>query len=178
MTMPQMPSAEAERIRSYLIAQANKLSIPELVEKVRTDTAPLENLASAIGGEVFRRKPGADDWSAAEVWTHILAMNDHGAASIEGILESGAAPERAQDLITGETRADLAGGPEYYSAWLRRRERLLDRVSQARGDEHLEVKITHPMFGDFSWREWLLFMRVHDLDHMRQLQSVAGAVQG
>jgi hypothetical protein len=23
-----------------------------------------------------------------------------------------------------------------------------------------------------SWREWLLFMRVHDLDHMRQLQAI------
>ena len=43
----------------------------------------------------------------------------------------------------------------------------------ARGDERLEITIRHPTFGDFSWREWLLFMRVHDLDHLRQLQAIA-----
>jgi len=37
----------------------------------------------------------------------------------------------------------------------------------------LQVKITHRQFGPLSWREWLLFMRVHDLDHMRQLQAIS-----
>jgi len=37
------------------------------------------------------------------------------------------------------------------------------------------VKMKHPWFGEFSWREWLLFMRVHDLDHARQLQAIAAA---
>ncbi|MBK9341723.1 MAG: hypothetical protein IPN07_01475 [Dehalococcoidia bacterium] len=47
---------------------------------------------------------------------------------------------------------------------------------QAKGDEHLDVKMTHSWFGEFSWREWFLFMRVHDLDHMRQLQAIAAAL--
>ncbi|MEX0783095.1 MAG: DinB family protein [Dehalococcoidia bacterium] len=176
--MPNMPAEEVQRVRDYLIAQANKLSMPELVEKVRKDTLPLKDLAEAAGAATFRKKPAPDDWSAAEVWTHILQMNDHGAAAITGILDSGAVPPRTRDILTGETREGLATARDYYDTYLARREALLSRALEASGDEHLEIKINHPMFGDLSWREWLLFMRVHDLDHARQLQSVAAAVGG
>ena len=37
---------EAERVRSYVLTQANKLTIPVLVDKVRADTAPLREAAS------------------------------------------------------------------------------------------------------------------------------------
>jgi hypothetical protein len=174
--MPDMPADEIQRVRDYLIAQANKLTIPELVEKVRKDTLPLKDLADGANAAAFQTKPAPDDWSQAEVWTHILQMNDHGSAAITGILDSGAIPPRTRDILTGETREDLATAGDYYATWLDRREALLARALQSNGDEHLDIKINHPLFGDLSWREWLLFMRVHDLDHARQLQQVAAAV--
>jgi len=170
-----MPAAEADRIRSYLIAQANKLSIPDLVEKVRTDSAALEDAGKGVPAARFNDRPAEGEWSAAEVWTHVLQMSAHGAAAITGILDSGALPERARDVISGETRSDLADTNSYWAAYLAIREPLYARVLRAAGDEHPEVKINHPMFGDFTWREWLLFMRVHDLDHTRQLQGIAAA---
>lgn len=172
------PPSENDRVRGYLIAQASKLSISELVDKVRKDTAPLKEAASLVPASRFNDRPAEGDWSAAEVWTHILEMNEHGARAIAGILDSGLLPERASDTISGETRADITSGDEYHGVYLRRREELLARVLKASGDEHLEIKINHPMFGDLSWREWLLFMRVHDLDHLRQLQGVAKALEG
>ncbi len=173
-----MSNDEAQRVREYLLAQANKLTISELVEKVRKDTLPLKDLAEGSDTAKLHQKPGPDDWSAAEVWTHILQMNEHGAAAITGILDSGTPSRPPTDFITGETREDLAAAGDYYETWLDRREALLARTLAARGDEHLEIKINHPLFGDLSWREWLLFMRVHDLDHARQLQAVAAAVEG
>jgi hypothetical protein len=168
-----MPAAESERIRSYLIAQAAKLSIAELVQKVRDDSSALEAAGAAVPRARFTDRPGEGEWSAAEVWTHVLQMSEHGAASIAAILDNGKLPERARDEISGETRPGLADSPAYWRAYLDVREPLYERVSKASGDENLDVKINHPMFGDFSWREWFLFMRVHDLDHMRQLQSIA-----
>ncbi len=170
------PQTENERVRGYLIAQAGKLSLTELVDKVRADTVPLREAATAVPGAHFSDRPTDGEWSAAEVWTHILEMNEHGARAITGIIDSGAIPERATDTISGGTRAELATGEQYYDAYLRRREELLASVLEAKGDEHLELKINHQMFGDLNWREWLLFMRVHDLDHLRQLQSVAAAL--
>ncbi len=170
-----MPAAESERIRSYLVTQANKLSVPELVEKVRTDCLVLREAGASVPAARLHDRPAEGEWSAAEVWTHVLQMAEHGAAAITGILDSGAVPPRAQDVISGETRPGLDSSEAFWDAYLAVREPLYERVIRARGDEHPDVKIAHPMFGDFTWREWLLFMRVHDLDHTRQLQAIAAA---
>ncbi len=174
MTLPQ---SELDRIRGYLVAQANKLSIPDLVEKVRADVAPLRAAADVVPAARFTDRPAEGEWSGAEVWTHIVQMNEHGATAITGILDEGRLPEPASDIISGETLEGLQTGREYYEAFLERREQLLARVSAATGGEPLDVKIDHAMFGSLNWREWLLFMRVHDLDHLRQLQSVAAALE-
>ncbi len=168
---------ETERVRSYLISQANKLSIPDLVEKVRRDTLPLWDAAAAVPEERLAERPGAEDWSAVEVLTHVLEMNDRGADAIEGIIASGAIPPPIADELRHERRAGLTTVADYRRVWTTRREQLFERVSQANGDEHLDVKITHQTFGPFSWREWLLFMRVHDLDHMRQLQAITQQIE-
>lgn len=171
MTQP----SEADRIRGYLTTQANRLTVTQLVEKVRTDTAPLQEAAAAVPAGRFRERPAAEDWSAAEVFTHILEMNERGADAIEGILDRGALPATVSDVMSGATREGLQTAEDYWRVYQARREALLARALKASGDEHLDVKITHSMFGPFSWREWLLFMRVHDLDHMRQLQAIAAA---
>jgi hypothetical protein len=167
------PTDEDLRVRSYLLAQANKLSLPELVTKVREDTAPLHAIGAAVPAARFAERPAPDEWSAAEVYTHIVQVNESGARAIEGILDHGTGPPRITDAISGETRGDLKTAEDYWQAYRARRERLLERVMRASGDENLEIKITHNQFGPLSWREWLLFMRVHDLDHMRQLEAIA-----
>ncbi|MEO8540713.1 MAG: DinB family protein [bacterium] len=171
-----MPASEAERVRGYLIAQANKMSIPDLVEKVRTDCAPLAEAGAAVPAAKFNDRPAEGEWSAAEVWTHVLEMSEHGARAITGIVDSGQLPDRVRDAISGKTRAGLTTSADYLREYQAIREPLYERVLQANGDEHLDVKMNHPMFGDFSWREWLLFMRVHDLDHMRQFQAISVAL--
>lgn len=165
--------SEAERVRSYLITQANKLTLAELVAKVRVDTAPLQAVAAGVPAAHFFDRPEPKEWSSAEVYTHILDMNDRGSAAIQGILDSGVIPATISDVMTGGSREGLKGAEDYWAVYQSVREPLLARVLEARGDEHLEAKITHATFGDFSWREWLLFIRVHDLDHMRQLEKNA-----
>lgn len=161
------------RVRSYLLAQANKLTVAELVEKVRHDTQPLREVAAAVPHAHFFERPGPNDWSAAEVLTHILDMNDRGAQAIIGILDDGTPPPPISDQMSGEVRPGLTTAEDFWRMYQARREPLLERAQQAAGDERLEVKITHTQFGPLSWREWLLFMRVHDLDHLRQLQAAA-----
>jgi len=164
---------EFQRIRGHIISQAAGLTPAELAEKVRVGTAQLHAIAAAVPVAHFAQRPGPNDWSAAEVYTHILAMNEHGAQAIEGILDAGVQPPPISDVVTGEARADLADAEAYWQVYIARREALLARVVRAAGDERLEIKIVHNWFGPLNWREWLLFMRFHDLDHMRQLQAIA-----
>ena len=167
------PTDEDQRVRGYLLTQANKLSIPELVEKVRRDVLPLREAAASVPQDRFFERPGPEDWSAAEVFTHIVEMNERGARAIEGILDHGTLPPPIDDVMSGAVREDLRTAEAYWDVYQARREQLLQRALQVTGNEHLDVKVTHRQFGPLSWREWLLFMRVHDLDHMRQLQAIA-----
>jgi len=172
------PPAEAERVRSYLVAQAAKLSLPQLAEKLRTDAAPLAELANAVPTERFRDEPPGGGWSAAQVWDHIVTTSETVARAIEAILESRTPPSAISDLIDAATKYELPDGPSYYREFNERREQLLERVLQASGDENLDVKVPHAWFGDLNWREWLLFLRIHDIDHIGQLREIAARLGG
>lgn len=181
MTMPAMPSlpdAERERVRGYLIAQAAKLSLPDLVAKVQSDARPIEAVARSVPAERFRERPGAEDWSAAEVFAHIVDMTEHGADAIESVIDGKAVPRRIEDQLIAAVRSDTRTAEDFWRAYSDRRAQLYARVLDARGDEHLDVTIQHPLFGPLNWREWFLFMRVHDLDHLRQMQTVAEHLRG
>lgn len=152
---------ERARIRSYLQAQAASLSVPEIVARVQEAMAELRGAAQAPS------PPAAGQWSPAEVLAHVVASGADVARAIAGVLEHGASPARHD---SGED-----GGPAPIEASLSSlhadRDRLFARALAARGDEHLAVTWPHPFFGDLNWREWLLFLRIHDLDHARQLRA-------
>ena len=76
------------------------------------------------------------------------------------------------EKISGATRGELESAEDYWRAFSDVREPLYERVLRATGEEHLDVK-AESSFGNLNWREWLLFMRIHDLDHARQLEAIA-----
>jgi len=53
---------------------------------------------------------------------------------------------------------------------------LFERVLAADPAARLDTTVEHPFFGPLNWRETLLFIRLHDLDHAGQLQKIAAAV--
>lgn len=166
--------AEQERIRGYLQAQAAKLTIPQLVERIGNDMAQLNQALRAVPPERFAERPAKGDWSANEIAAHLAATSRSVAGGIESVLDAGAQPERVPDAIAGTGIVHDAMG--WWNQIRLDRERLFERLEKARGDEHLEITWEHPMFGMLNWREWLLFTRLHDLDHARQLQSTAEAL--
>jgi hypothetical protein len=167
-----MIDEEVAPIQGYLRSQAAKLTILQLVDKLRTDAWPLRAAAGAMAPGRFRERPAAGEWSAAEVWTHVLDMSEHGVAAVLAMI-AGERPRQVADRISGGERAHLRGPDDYWREFERGREQFYAEVLGARGDEHLDVALVHPTFGPLNWREWMLFMRVHDLDHLRQLQAIA-----
>jgi hypothetical protein len=168
---------ENARIRSYLHAQAARLTIPQLVDKLRADTQPLRDVGSGLPAERFRERPGEGEWSAAEVWTHVLDMSERSAAAVLAVI-AGERPEELSDRITGGDRSELDGPDDYWREFESGRERFYAEVLKARGDEHIDVAMPYRAFGELNWREFMLFMRVHDMDHLRQLQSVVARLAG
>lgn len=165
---------EQQRIRGYLQTQAAKLSVPELAAKVRADMEHVREAAIAVPPAHFFDAPSDGEWSANEVLAHVLDSACAGTAAIRGVLDSGAVPPAATDQVRSTEQRQSA--QEWWQALLADRESLFERTRTAKGDEHLDVTWTHPFFGPLNWREWLLFQRIHDLDHARQIQAITAAV--
>lgn len=71
---------------------------------------------------------------------------------------------------------EIKTASEWWDLLIVDRNNTLKRISSATGDEYPDIKWEHGVFGDLNWREWLLFMRVHDLDHARQILAVSEAL--
>jgi hypothetical protein len=166
---------EQARIRGYLQSQAAKLSPADLMAKVRADMVQLEDAVTAAGRVEATRRPSDRDWSANEVLAHIVDSSARVNSAILSAVEDGTKPAPLGDAITAT--AAVKSPHQWFEQLRDERDALFSRLERATGSEHLDVAWKHPMFGDLNWREWLLFMRIHDLDHARQLQGIVAALE-
>ena len=165
---------EQRRIQSYLQAQGAKLSPAQLVERVRAAMAELRVAAEAVPAARFHDRPGPDDWSANEVLAHVVEARGRFGERVRRVLAG-------EPLAAGPTHPDRPQAPprrtlaEWWAILERDREAFFADVLRADPASHPERVIEHPMFGPLTWRETILFTRLHDLDHAGQLKQVAAA---
>ena len=161
------------RIRDYLQAQGAKLEPAAIVDKVRAAMADLRKAAAKVPPDRFAERPAPEEWSGNEVLAHVVSAGRFFGGAIVAILDGAAAPSapRERPPVT-ETRS----APEWLAALEQDREALFARVARAEPRSRLDATIEHFMFGPLNWREALLFLRLHDLDHAGQLEKIAAAL--
>jgi hypothetical protein len=163
---------EERRIQGYLQTQGAKLSPAQLVDRVRAAMAELRAAAETVPAARFDDRPAPEEWSANEVLAHVVE-----AGALFG--------ERVRRVLDGEAQVVAPSGPgpaplrrrlsEWWAILERDREAFFARVLGADPVAHPERVIEHGMFGPLSWRETVLFTRLHDLDHAGQLKKIAAA---
>jgi hypothetical protein len=163
---------EQQRIRSYLLAQGQKLTPAAIVEKVQAAMAELRQAALAVPPPRFGERPEPAEWSANEVMAHVVEADRHFGGAIVNILD-GRPPGEPRDAAARDTRPRPLD--EWWSLLERDRAVLFEKVRRADPAVRLDATIPHPFFGPLNWRETMLFIRIHDLDHAGQLAKVAGA---
>jgi hypothetical protein len=176
MTQGKQETREEEvaRVRSYLASQAMRRTPEQLVEALREAHHQFLAATAAIPDNAFRTTPKEGEWSAADVLAHVRAIAALDERSICGVLERSEQPPDVDDVLehvpTNATREQMLAEIEAL------RERLIAVVLQADPQAHLDIVWGHNEFGKMNWREWLLFARVHTLDHARQLQAISVAL--
>jgi hypothetical protein len=169
---------EQARIRGYLVAQGAKLTPAAMVEKVRQAMGDLKAAAAAVPATRFGERPAPEEWSGNEVMAHVLAADLYFAGSIVSVLDGGSPIPRSDGRSVRRVIEEAPTRPA--EAWCgllaEQRGALFAKVLAADPAASPDARIDHPMFGPLTWRETLLFTRLHDLDHAGQLQKIATAL--
>ncbi len=167
---------EERRIRSYLQGQGAKLSPAEVIDKVRAAMAELRAAAASVAPERFDERPAPDEWSANEVMAHVITAGKSFGGRIVQVLDGASAVPSVTEPSDGTPPRRTA--LEWCAELERDRDSLFTRVLGTDSGVQVGTTIDHPMFGPLTWRETLLFLRLHDLDHAGQLRKIAAALGG
>lgn len=161
--------AEFERIRGYLQVQAAKHPLDELERRVQEGVDELHRTARSFGDAPMDVHPPGDEWSPMDCLRHIVRSDAAVATQILHVALTGELPVYEEPGVDGNRDELLA----HHIATL---QSLYEHVRAADPGANLEVRWKHPFFGDLNWREWFLFLRIHCLDHGRQLAAMREAL--
>ncbi len=165
---------EVARIRSYLASQSMRRTPAQLVETLQEAQQQFLTAVATVPDALLRTTPREGEWSAIDVLLHVRTIAAIDESAITAVLERGEKPPDIEDAIVPApletTRTELLADLE------RLRKQLIAVVLQADPETHLNITWSHREFGPMNWREWLLFARVHTLDHARQVQAIAAAL--
>lgn len=165
---------EVARVRSYLASQSMRRTIPQIAEAVQQAHQQFLAAVSAVPEAYIRTTPRAGEWSTLDVILHVRTIAAMELAALTSVLVNGVKPANIRDVITPApsemTREVLLADLEELRA------RQLALALSADPESHLDITWSHPEFGAMHWREWLLFARVHILDHARQIQAIAASI--
>lgn len=166
-------ATELERVRSYLVSQAEKKTFEEMKPAVQEARAALfqelEGLTDAQAGFKPPGGEGEDAWSISEVLRHVIQSEEGVALRIRALGLGDPARGSSLGRVVGRANATI---PELVRDLKAARFALEHSVGSIEGKEKLEPTAPHPFFGELNCRAWYLFQRVHDLDHVRQVQKI------
>lgn len=170
-----MTEEEIARLRGYLATQSMKRTPAQITEALQEAYHQFVSAVKTVPN-ADAHTPEKHIWSLAEVVEHVSLFLSLYTAAICSVLEGHERPADVQDRQDILPRdGDKADIPEKLRKLEGNITRLAQVVLQADPLGHLEMTWKHFELGAMHWREWLLFARVHLLDHVRQVEQMQPA---
>jgi hypothetical protein len=147
-------------------------SAPRMLAQQEAIGDALEAILRAMPERLLRAPGGEEDWNVAQAFAHTTAARRF-LATWAALDVDGRWPEERSPTIT----PSVPGPPDAS------RERLLELLDKSRraireaaarieGNELQRCRVEHPQVGRLRCGEWLLFVGVHDLMHLEQLNRL------
>ena len=174
--MPQRPIAddEIQRVSSYLLAQGEKYRWLELWPRVVAARIEFLNTLNRVTPEQAAWKPAEDDWSIEEVAQHVLDGSRRCADLVTQLSlgrEPTLTPQEIGAIDPAQRAADLPF-PDLVDALLVDARAFGNVIDGLPEPPAFEPTRPHPFFGELHGRAWFMFQRVHDLDHVNQVNAI------
>lgn len=158
-----------------------------ILEHLQETTAAMLEILAGVSEENFKRKPGPDQWSVAEVVEHVINVETGVVGRLKKMGENKAysqfveAPSTDKVIAESANRAEKVPSPAplipkgtlltkkaAIEAFQKNRKEVLDFA------EHntlplKEIVFPHPRLGMFNGENWLAFMAGHSKRHIEQI---------
>jgi hypothetical protein len=165
------PTEDDQRVRGYLVSQAEKLDWIELWPRAMAERGALLQAIDGVSDAQADWSPGPDEWSIRQIVEHVLTGSRQRLQLVEDLAAGRAEderepqPEAAMPSVFARLRLHLT---EHSVKLASLPERLPPMVN-------LEMSSPHGNFGELNSRAWFLFNRIHDTDHLQQIEVITGA---
>ena len=161
-------SDQAERVRSYLLSQGETYTFAEIWVRFAKARIALIDSVSEVDQSQADFRPDVDEWSISEVLDHLVISSGR-VSEIVAALSRGATPNPGRiDPPREETSLGIDELRERLTLDSLRWSALVERLPPA---PSTVLTAPHPFFGELHARAWLLFQRVHDMDHAGQVEK-------
>lgn len=164
--------AGLKRLRREMRGRVMQGGAPRILAQQEVIGDALEAILVGLPERLLRAPGGEEDWNVAQAFAHTTAARRF--LAMWAALDAGgaAAGEQAPTVIPS-----IPGPPDAT------RERLLLLLNKSRrsireaagridGHEMQQCHVMHPLVGRLRCGEWLLFIGLHDLMHLEQLNRL------
>jgi DinB superfamily len=170
MTSPQL-AGELPDLRLYLQEQSAKRTTEEIVVRVNQAVEAVADAVRAISNDRLNDLGSGEgeEWTPVDCLRHVVEWNRMVGQQVLYVALSGELPPPGSAPPLPSTVEGLLATQSETM------ESLYAHVREADPAAYLHIRWEHPVFGSLNWREWFLFLRLHNLDHANQLKALGRA---
>ena len=157
------------RVVNYLSSQGEKYSFKEMWPRVMQARIDLLNEMQGVNIDQAIFRFSESEWSILEIANHILQSSERVLKVVEG-LAINSIVEQSLNVDPPRESTELSL-KEIHDSLLDRGLELSTLTPNLPERPSTTPTWDHSIFGPLHARSWYLFQRLHDIDHMKQIQK-------
>ena len=167
--------AGLKALRGELRARVEEGAAPRILAQQEAVGDELEKVLHALPERLLRAPGGEEDWNVAQAFAHTTAARRF-LATWASLDAAGQWPEDRPPAVTASIPGPADADAELLQTFLdKSRAAIRTAAARIEGHELDRCRMRHPLIGHLRCGDWLLFIGIHDLMHLEQLDRLREA---
>jgi len=164
--------AGLKAVRRELRGRVHEGDAPRILAQQEAVGDELERMLRSLPERLLRAPGGEEDWNVAQTFAHTTAGRRF-LATWASLDAAGEWPEDHPPVVTASVPGPADAGLDRLVTLLDK-SRIAIRTAATRIEDHEldRCRMKHPLIGHLRCGEWLLFIGIHDLMHLEQLDRL------
>ena len=165
-------AAGLERLRRQLEPRVTRGAATRLLAQQEVIGDALESVLRDLPERLLRAPGGEEDWNVAQAFAHTTAarrfLGTWAALDVDGTWPA----HRAPSVIPSVPGPADASRERLLTLLDKSRRAMREAAARLQGHETTLCRLEHPLIGRLRCGDWLLFLGIHDLMHLQQLEEL------